>query len=335
MTATALTGPHLQAKGYTRGRIFREAKEVDWLVIHTAEGATKETDLGGFFNRNSAGSSQAGIGQTGGYASYVNYADTCWAAPPFNQEADHLEICGFAKWTRTQWLAQKLMLETVSKWIAWRCAVRKIPIRYVHKPVKGTSGVTGHVDVNSVYHDSNHWDPGPNFPWDTVIARANVIAGTVTPVTPAKIVAVKSGSVYTVQSGDSYWKIAQGAYRDGNKWPRISMANSNKALMPGMKINVPDLIAPIPPPAPPVRVRFDIPAWPGYGFIAIGKHNSYIKAAQSKLRLLGYTKYLPSGSDGIYGKELTAAIRAFQKNKKLRVDGVFGPVTWVALDATR
>ena len=334
MTATALTGQHIQAKGYTKGRAFREAKQVDWLVLHTAEGAISEVNLGGFFSRNSAGSSQAGIGQRGGYASYVNYADTCWAGPPLNQEADHLEICGFAKWTRAEWLRQKPMLETVAEWIAWRCAVRSIPIRYVARPTAGTSGVTGHVDINRVYHDSDHWDPGPNFPWDTVIARANVIAAVPVAI-PAKIIAVRSGTDYTVKAGDTYWKIAQGAYKDGSKWIAISKVNGDKPLVPGMKIIIPNLIAPIPPAASKARVRFDIPAWPGYGFITVGKHNSYIKAAQSKLRLLGYAKYLPSGADGIYGKELTAAIRAFQKDKKLKVDGVFGPATWLALDSAR
>lgn len=327
MTATALSGPRIQAKGYTRGRTFIEAKEVDWLVLHSAEGAKDEVDLGRYFAGTTAGSSHAGIGQDGGYASYVNYSDSAWCAPPLNQEAEHLEICGFAKWTRAQWLAQPKMLETVAKWIAWRCTVRRIPIRFVKLPSRGTSGVTGHKQVNNVYHKSDHWDPGPNFPWDVVIARAQVIAR----VTPAATTppSVKVGTGYTVRSGDSYWRIAQAAYKDGQKWPIISKANRNRPLVPGMTIVIPSLTRP----SSTAKKRIDLPAWPGYGYVAYGKHNGYVQKMQSKLRAIGYAKYMPSGADGVFGDETVKAVKVFQKAKGLKQDGVPGPKTWAALDA--
>lgn len=328
MSVQALSGPRIQAKGYTKGRAFRESKEVDWLVVHTAEGAKMEIDLGHYFAGTTAGSSNSGIGQGGGYASYVNFSDTPWAAPPLNQEGEHLEICGFAKWTRETWLKYPAMLETVAKWIAWRCTVRRIPIRYINKPVKGTSGVTGHVDVNNVYHLSNHWDPGPNFPWDIVIARAKVLASvpTTNPTPPS----AKAGSAYVVRAGDSYWRIAQAAYRDGTKWPIISKANGNKALQPGMKITVPTLPAKA---KPVVKRRIDLPAWPGYNYIAFGKRNGYVQRMQSKLRAIGFASLMPSGADGVFGNETRRAVIAFQKKAKVSVDGVMGPVTWAKLDA--
>lgn len=329
MTATALVGPHIQARGYTRGRSFVESKEVDWLVAHTAEGATDEISLGHYFAGTTAGSSQAGVGQDGGYASYVNYGDTAWCAPPLNQEAEHLEICGFAKWTRAQWLAQPAMLETVAKWIAWRCTVRRIPIRFVSSPRVGTSGVTGHINVNNVFHKSNHWDPGPNFPWDTVIARAQKIAAVPAPApTPPS---VRPGTTYVVRAGDSYWRIAQAAYKDGTKWPVISKANGNKPLVPRMVINIPILGA---APKPPPKKRIDLPPWPGYAYVSFGKKNSFVQRMQAKLRAIGYAKYLPSGADGVYGRETERAILAYQKNHTfLRPDGDMGPKTWESLDA--
>src|SRR5690348_2610725 len=279
MTATALKGPHIQAAGYTKGRNYREAKEVDWLVIHTAEGATDEVSLGRYFAGTTKGSSNAGIGQDGGYATYVNYADTSWCAPPLNQEGEHLEICGFAAWSRDKWLSEKSLLESVARWIAWRCTVRRIPIRYIASPRVGTSGVTGHIDVNNVYHQSNHTDPGKNFPWDVVIARAQRIAAV--PAQPPAPPSVVPGTTYTVRRGDTYWRIAQAAYKDGSKWPIISKANGNRVLQVDDKIVVPKLGA---PPAKPAPRRIDLPAWPGYGYVAFGKKNSYVQKMQSKLR---------------------------------------------------
>lgn len=327
MTATPLSGPRIQASGYRKGRARNTADGKVWAIgIHTAEGATDETALGNFFHNNSNGSSHAGIGQDGGYASYVNYEDTAWAMPPLNDDSDNLEICGFAHWTRTEWLAQKAMLETVAKWIAWRCAVRSVPIRHVTSPTHLIGGVTGHVDVNSVYHVSNHWDPGPNFPWDTVLARANEIAAVPKPAPATKPVNAVEGGRYTVQAGDSYWKIAQAAYKNGNLWPIIAKANGNKALHPGDVITVPKRDQPAPPPV----VHNDLGNWPGYGYVAVGKRNGYVQKLQAKLRRLGFANLNPSGATGYYGDETKAMVKAFQEKHRNTwpADGIAGPVTW-------
>lgn len=178
MTATALKGPRLQAAGYRRGRSFREAKSVRWLVAHSAEGAHDELDLGRYFGRTRAGSSHAGIGQDGGYASYVNYADTAWTNPPLNEEAETVELCGFARWSDQQWRAHPAMLETLARWLAWRATVRRIPLRLL-TPADlraGESGVLDHRRVNDVYDQSSHWDVGSGLPWPAVMKRAKQIA---------------------------------------------------------------------------------------------------------------------------------------------------------------
>jgi LysM repeat protein len=338
MAVTAPVGPHIQAKGYRRGRAYTQSKQVSWVVVHTAEGATDEKNLGNFFKSKASGSSNAGIGQDGGYATYVNYKDTPWTNPPLNEESDTVELCGFAKWGRADWLKQTKMLDTLARWIAWRCAVRKIPVRYVASPSRGTTGVTGHKQVNSVYKSSSHWDPGPQFPWDVVIAAAQRYAKITPPPITSKPSVVTPGTPYTVKSGDSYWKIAQAAYKDGSKWPTISKANKNVALKPGAKITVPRLTSPPkPPPKPP---RIDLPNWPGYGYIARGKRNSYVQKLQQKLRAIGYSQFNPSGATGFYGDETVALVKAFQRNKPQLwaagakgPDGICGPKTWAAIDA--
>jgi Putative peptidoglycan binding domain/CHAP domain len=57
-----------------------------------------------------------------------------------------------------------------------------------------------------------------------------------------------------------------------------------------------------------------------------------VAAIQKKLTTLGYA---PGPTDGIYGVATAGAVRAFQRDHKLEVDGIFGPKTRSALKATK
>lgn len=63
-----------------------------------------------------------------------------------------------------------------------------------------------------------------------------------------------------------------------------------------------------------------------------GSTGDYVKEAQKKLILAGYDLG-GSGADGKFGAKTTAAVKAFQKSKGLKVDGIVGKDTWAALDA--
>ncbi|MBQ7534629.1 MAG: 5'-nucleotidase C-terminal domain-containing protein [Stomatobaculum sp.] len=57
--------------------------------------------------------------------------------------------------------------------------------------------------------------------------------------------AASAGSVYTVEAGDSLWKIAQKIYGDGSKWNRIYQNNRDvirrpDLIMPGQLLKLPD-----------------------------------------------------------------------------------------------
>ena len=63
-----------------------------------------------------------------------------------------------------------------------------------------------------------------------------------------------------------------------------------------------------------------------------GSTGKYVKECQNDLILLGYDVG-PTGADGKFGKNTEKAVKAFQKDHKLKVDGIVGPATWAALDA--
>ena len=38
--------------------------------------------------------------------------------------------------------------------------------------VAGKRGITGHADVSAAFRKSDHWDPGPDFPWTRFLRLA-------------------------------------------------------------------------------------------------------------------------------------------------------------------
>lgn len=62
-------------------------------------------------------------------------------------------------------------------------------------------------------------------------------------------------------------------------------------------------------------------------------HGGYLKAIQEQLVALGYLK--PAGCRGDFGPALEEAVRAFQAEHGLHVDGIVGNQVWKALDAER
>lgn len=62
-----------------------------------------------------------------------------------------------------------------------------------------------------------------------------------------------------------------------------------------------------------------------------GSKGEYVKKLQKRLMELGYS--LPKyGADGDFGNETIEAVKAFQKDHGLTVDGIVGEKTWKAMD---
>lgn len=157
----------------------RTAAPVRLVVIHTAEGALTTASLGAFFARSSTeASSHAGIDDKG-IETYVPYDKAAWTIRSANGISDNAELCGFAKWTRAQWLNDHTpMLRLAAQWIRERCTARGIPIKKLTpaEVAAGKAGVIGHVDWTTGMKDGSHTDPGPGFPWDVVMGWAATTA---------------------------------------------------------------------------------------------------------------------------------------------------------------
>ena len=63
-----------------------------------------------------------------------------------------------------------------------------------------------------------------------------------------------------------------------------------------------------------------------------GDKGPYVVDMQTKLNKLGYDLG-PCGIDGDFGRATEKAVKAFQGDHGLKVDGICGPATWAALDA--
>lgn len=101
--------------------------------------------------------------------------DTAWTLPGANSRSLNIELAGYAKQTTDDWRDEYSldMLEVAAVCAAEWCIKYDIPVRRLSADEirNGSKGFAGHVDVNSVYKQSAHWDPGPSFPWTYFLGR--------------------------------------------------------------------------------------------------------------------------------------------------------------------
>lgn len=112
----------------------------------------------------------------------VDDSDRAWHAPGANGDGLGLEIAGYARQTRTEWLDafSKAALDQAAKVTADWCTKYSIPVKHlsIAELKAGQKGIVGHRDVSAAYKETNHTDPGPDFPWDYFLERVNHFKGT-------------------------------------------------------------------------------------------------------------------------------------------------------------
>lgn len=168
----------------------RNGATVRLVALHTTEGIMRATGLRDWASW--AGSSHASCDETGtlleGAADgFVDYSRAAWTLRAGNPISDNLEMCGWAHWTRTEWLARPALLEGAATWVARRCVARNVPpvLLTPAQVAAGHRGVIEHYTWTVGMSDGTHSDVGPNFPWDVVLPRARqLIASPTAPPSP-------------------------------------------------------------------------------------------------------------------------------------------------------
>ena len=99
----------------------------------------------------------------------VRETDIAWHARGGNANSIGIELAGFARQDTAAWADaySTAMLERAATLVAEVCRRRGIPVRRLRPAdlVTAKRGLTGHADVSAAFHESDHWDPGPAFPW--------------------------------------------------------------------------------------------------------------------------------------------------------------------------
>jgi len=151
-----------------------------FIAEHTTESEGGNTSVLGYLKRTQAGSYQTMIDFDGEEVRMVPDDKQAWAAMnQGNRRGLHTCAMGKAEWSRDRWLQEgKLLERTAMRWAEWS-RLHDIPLVKIgpEQVANGERGVCGHIDITNAFHESDHWDPGYNFPYDVVIARAKEING--------------------------------------------------------------------------------------------------------------------------------------------------------------
>lgn len=168
--------PFLQAKHY---KPLKYGRHIQFIVIHSMEapekGETAEATARYFQNLTRPASAHYCL-DANSIVQCVQTKDIAYAAPGANSNGIHLELAGYARQTRADWL--DAYSTAMLKNAAWLCAgilMPKYQIPPTFRPAAVLKqareatyikGFTTHWEVTQAFHESTHTDPGTGFPMD-------------------------------------------------------------------------------------------------------------------------------------------------------------------------
>lgn len=143
---------------FARGRIATPRL----VVVHCTEGGTAMGAASWFQNPGAGGSAHVVVDDEV-VVRCVDDGDTAYHAKGVNSFSLGLEIAGYARWSRDEWLERLPRIREAARIHAGWC--RKYGIPFVWSTDRGYHSHAG-------LPGNDHWDPGKGFPWD--VYRAHV-----------------------------------------------------------------------------------------------------------------------------------------------------------------
>jgi hypothetical protein len=177
--------PQIPSPNYRPGRI----KPVRLVVLHTAETQCEPGRAVGIANYLARPDVQASAHycvDPEATVQGVQEEDTAWAAPGANADGIQIEQAAYARFDADGWAdvnPQQMMTGQLVPLVAGICTRWDIPAVALDTAgvLSGAAGITTHVAVSEAYGLSDHWDCGPDYPLDAVVAQ---VAALITPTPP-------------------------------------------------------------------------------------------------------------------------------------------------------
>lgn len=147
----------------------RKASWIHHIVLHSTEGGSAESVATYFSRPTTQASTQLVVDDHGCYRCVPDLTIP-WGAPGANRSGLHIEHCGYARWTRADWLTHLPMLKLSAEHAAEWCWKYRIPRRVIgpQRLKWGVAGFVTHKTCTLAFGTAGgHTDPGAGFPLDT------------------------------------------------------------------------------------------------------------------------------------------------------------------------
>ncbi|MFN0154175.1 MAG: N-acetylmuramoyl-L-alanine amidase [Gaiella sp.] len=152
-------------------------RPIDLVVIHTMEaperGDTAEA-VARWFAREDVAVAAHYCVDADSVVQCVREQDIAWHARGGNTRSIGIELAGYARQGDAEWddPYSRSLLTLAASLAAEICTRHRVPVRRLGATAvrTGRRGLTGHNEVSLAFGRSDHWDPGPAFPWETFLA---------------------------------------------------------------------------------------------------------------------------------------------------------------------